>query len=190
MFNIEWEYDYLFAENFFGNAQCLICERTMIRVRKYYLERHYLLCHNEYKNIINVERKSLLLDLKKKFYEQYILDFEESKIQEGNDCFLKRKASYVVAAGLAKRCRPFEDGTFFKELNNNVLECFGKKGEEMIQIINDIPLSARTISRRTEKISAFIHSNIKNRIISCKYFSICLDECTDINNIAQLIICV
>ena len=85
------------------------------------------------------------------------MDSEESKATRGSDQYLKRKASYVVAAALAKRGCPFDDGHFFKELSNEVLSCFGVRSEEIRNIINNIPLPGKTIGRRTEDISAFIY---------------------------------
>lgn len=135
----------------------------------------------------------VLFALRKPFYEDFAKNlwknenFSDSKTVQNKRC-LKTKASYVVAVSLAKRCRPFEDGEFFKDLCNDVLMCFGDEAESIRSIANDIPLSSQTITRRTENISAFIYSNIKNRIAECKYFSICLDECSDINDIAQLLV--
>lgn len=65
MFNVEWENNFLFAENFFGKPECLICKRTMARINKFYVERHYLTCHSEYVNITGDARNCLILDLKK-----------------------------------------------------------------------------------------------------------------------------
>lgn len=190
MFKLEWENDFLFAENYFGKAECLVCQRTVVRDYKFFIERHYRLCHSEYDKLSNNDREELLRNLKKPFYEKMINDSQESQAEKLPDRILKRKASFVIAAGLAKRCRPFEDGMFYKELSDSVLECFGEKGAEMRKLINDIPVSSTTITRRTENISAFIYSNIKDRIINCKYFSLCLDEYTDITDICQLMICV
>lgn len=64
---------------------------------------------------------------------------------------------------------------------------YGGMGEDARDFIKNIPLSFRSIVRRIEAISEFIYANIKNKILSCKYFSICLDEFTDINDIAQLL---
>lgn len=188
--NENFECEFLFSENFFGKPECLVCHRTLSRCAKYDMERHFITCHSEYNNVSNDERKLLIIELKKTFYEKFIADSEEFKEEECTKYFLKKKTSYVIAAGLAKRSRPYEDGQFYKDLSNDVLKCFGEKANEIRKLINDVPLSPRTIIRRTENISAFIYSNIKNKILNSRYFSICLDECTDINNIAQLIICV
>lgn len=99
-----------------------------------------------------------------------VADSRKSNSEETVKFSLKRTASFVVAASLAKRCRPFENGEFFKELSNDVLKCLGEKSEEIRKIINDIPLSPRTIIRRTEHISAFIFSNIKKRMLNCQFF--------------------
>lgn len=70
------------------------------------------------------------------------------------------------------------------------MNCFGEKFQEALELCQKIPLSRRTVARRTEEVSKFIHSAAKTRLTNCKYFSISLDESTDINNICQLIICI
>lgn len=190
MFNEQYELFFLFSENYFGKPECLVCQRVLSRMNKCDMQRHYYALHNEYEDIIGDAREALIIRLKKTFYEKYIADSGKLSSEETTELYLKRKASFIVATSLAKRCRPLEDGEFFKELCNDVLQCFGEKAEEVRKIVNDIPLSSRTIARRTETISEFIFSNVKKRILNCKFFSICLDECTDLNDIAQLIICV
>ena len=63
-----------------------------------------------------------------------------------------------------------------------------KNCQEAVNLCQNIPLSRCTITRRTEKISKYIYNAAKNRLINCKYFSISLDESTDINNICQFLI--
>ena len=70
MFNIEWDEEFFFAENFFGQPQCLVCSRTLTRVEKFHNERHYRTCHSQYIEIKNDERIELLLKCKKNFIEQ------------------------------------------------------------------------------------------------------------------------
>lgn len=76
MFNISWENELLFAEIFFGKAECLICQRSLA-CRKFILKRHYYLCHQEYDNVKGDDRETLVIGLKKKFYEKMIEDSME-----------------------------------------------------------------------------------------------------------------
>lgn len=67
---------------------------------------------------------------------------------------------------------------------------FEDKGKEMGKIMEQIPLSRRTVARRTEIISTFLYSCTKSRLLDCVFYSLCLDESTDINDLSQLIVCV
>lgn len=146
MFNEQYELFFLFSENYFGKPECLVCQRVLSRMNKCDMQRHYYALHNEYEDIIGDAREALIIRLKKTFYEKYIADSGKLSSEETTELYLKRKASFIVATSLAKRCRPLEDGEFFKELCNDVLQCFGEKAEEVRKIVNDIPLSSRTIA--------------------------------------------
>ena len=88
-----------------------------------------------------------------------------------------KKASYTVALALAKQCRPFDDGNFFLNFTTDALSSFRRKMSKSC-----------IITRKTVEISKYIYNAAKNRLINCKYFSISLDESTDINNICQFLI--
>lgn len=60
--------------------------------------------------------------------------------------------------------------------------------EETMSKIQGLQLSRRTLTSRAEDLSAMISSNLKSEIQQAKAISICLDESTDLNQIAQLII--
>lgn len=201
MFNIEWETQFFFVENMEGEAHCLICNKIIAHVTRYSLCRHYESSHNQYDLILGTERSSLLLQKKAEYYLNYF-DYinnnnkNNNKSKKPHECpkekntIQKEKASYIVSLSLAKQCRPFSDGVFFKELCQNVLECFGEEGRTLCRIIATIPLSKQTIARRTQDISAYIQSCTQKRLSDCKFFSLCLDESTDSNNLCQLVMCV
>lgn len=98
------------------------------------------------------------------------------------------KASYVVALRLAQQCRPYNDGIFVKNLFQDVLKCFGEDAENISLLVNNIRLSSSTIQRRTTDISNFLFCNLKKRLEECLFFSISLDESTDVSDTSQLII--
>lgn len=185
MFNIEWENKFLFSENFFGNAECLVCKHITKRNREYYVKRHYSGNHSIYESVTGSSRELFICQLKKPFYEQFINDSlgENSSVR-----YAQRKASFAVALELAKQGRPFEDGVFFKNMCQKVFQCFSPIGQEVFAAISSIPLSRTTITRRTEVIGRHIYNMTMRRVQESKYFSICIDESTDISDVNQLII--
>lgn len=186
MFNDEWETDFLFAQNNLGEPVCLVCQRKVKHNHKFDVERHYKLCHKEYIDIQGDSRAILIADLKKRATIK-------SKTESDNIMLMyKRKASFAISLGLAKRCRLFHDAEFFRELAIEVMGCLGSKGNDMAKFLEEIPLSRGTIAFRTVQISSYIFLLTKHRIENCKYFSLCLHTTTstDINNMTHLIICV
>lgn len=101
----------------------------------------------------------------------------------------KLKASYIASIALAKKGRPFDDGNFLKEVAVDILDCFGQKGKEMSEIIKSIPLSRRTITRRTEDAASFLFLKTKQTILNSEAYALSLDESTDLNDTCQLILC-
>ena len=59
---------------------------------------------------------------------------------------------------------------------------------KVLNLIDNIQLSRRTVTRRAETIGNEIRITVKQLIDECDAFSICLDESTYINDNAQLII--
>lgn len=104
MFNIEWENDFLFAENYFGKAECLVCQRTVVRDYKCFIERHYRLCHGAYEKLSNNDREELVLNLKKPFYEKIVNNYQESQSDKLPDRVLKRN---LLGFGLQNRTDNF-----------------------------------------------------------------------------------
>ncbi|XP_019845605.2 SCAN domain-containing protein 3 [Bactrocera dorsalis] len=184
MFNDDWETDFLFTQNSIGEPICLICQRNVKRNHKYNIERHYRTCHKEYINMEADTRANLIAELKKRII------IEEKQESDNFEQLNVKKASFVITLALAKRCRPFDDAVFFKELATEVMCCFGREGKEMAKVLEKVPLSKNTMTRRTGQISSHIFSLTKKRIDNCKYFSLCLQVSTDINNKSHLIICI
>lgn len=46
-----------------------------------------------------------------------------------------------------------------------------------------LSLSDETVARRTFRIGTYIESQIKEKLINCEFFSMCLDKSTDINDL-------
>ena len=51
-----------------------------------------------------------------------------------------------------------------------------------------IPLLHQTVARRVEDFSDFVQEKVMNQIQQCVYFSLALDESTDVRDVSQLLI--
>ena len=92
-------------------------------------------------------------------------------------------ASYMVALKIAKTGRPFTEGDFVKDC---MVECSEVVCPSAAKSFASIPLSNDTIQRRVIDIAADMKDQLKDVISQCVYFSIALDESTDITDTAQL----
>ncbi|KOX68953.1 General transcription factor II-I repeat domain-containing protein 2 [Melipona quadrifasciata] len=86
---------------------------------------------------------------------------------------------------LATKGKPFTDGELIKL-------CLLVAAEEMcpekMDLFRSVSLSARTTVRRVEDIESNIKSQLKGKAKSFKWFSLAVDESTDITDTAQLML--
>lgn len=189
MFNVEWENKILFHLNSFGDIQCLVCRQILKRGNKFTIRRHYDCCYSDLTLITGIERHQLIskskkdIEIKNNLIANHRYDdntFTDSQI----------KASYTIALALAKKGRPLEDGSFFKEMVLSILPFFGEAGKNFENIMKKIPLSPQTVTRRTEIIGTFLQNETNKRIEDAKFISVCFDESVNINDTSQMVICI
>jgi len=87
------------------------------------------------------------------------------------------KASYVVSSLIAKISKPFIDGEFIKECLESVADvmCPDKKTD-----FSKISLSHQNISRRINDIGKSIENKLEEKVRFFKYYSLAIDESTDV----------
>ncbi|CAK1590621.1 unnamed protein product [Parnassius mnemosyne] len=86
---------------------------------------------------------------------------------------------------IAKRSRPFNDGDFVKEC----IEIAAKKMcPEAAKKFEKIQLNRMTIQRRIMSLSGNIAEQLNEKTKIIEFFSLALDESTDISSTAQLLI--
>jgi len=181
-FKKEWE-AFFFVERK-GKALCIICHETVAVMKVCNVKRHFTSVH---------PKQAALPDDKKK------AEFGRLSAQlEKQSAFMKRsvsstqaaaqsntRASYRVAHLVATNLKPFTEGEFLKECMMAVVEdvCPDKSRE-----FAAISLSARSLTRRIEEMAADVRGTLKDMCQSARFFSIALDESTDIKDTAQLAI--
>ncbi|XP_067209977.1 protein FAM200A-like [Linepithema humile] len=60
--------------------------------------------------------------------------------------------------------------------------------EKMVEQFKSVRLSRQSVSRRVSVLSSNNKEKLRIMINNCRYFSLCLDESTDISDISQLLI--
>jgi len=180
IFNEKWTAEYFFIEMKNG-ALCLICKETISVFKDYNLKRHYLQKHatkmDSYQGFF---RKQKILELKT------CLSSQQLNIKKAtSESLTVTKASYVVSSLIAKKSKPFIDGEFIKECLESVADimCPDKKKD-----FSKISLSHQTISRRIDDIGKSIENKLEEKVRSFKYYSLAIDESTDVMDTAQVAI--
>jgi hypothetical protein len=180
MFNEKWTAEYFFIE-MKNVALCLICKETISVFKNYNLKRHYLQKHaakmDSYQWFF---RKQKILELKTCLSSQQLNN--KKAISESHSV---TKASYVVSSLIAKKSKPFIDGEFIKECLESVVDimCPDKKTD-----FSKISLSHQTVSRRIDDIGKSIENKLEEKVRSFKYYSLAIEESTDVMDTAQVAI--
>lgn len=87
--------------------------------------------------------------------------------------------------------KPFTDGEMVKSILIDTMDNILRKHKDRNKILNtikSIQLSPRTITRRIAQYSDYVREELKQKIANAVTYSICLDESTDCNDQAQLIV--
>ena len=97
------------------------------------------------------------------------------------------RASYEVALRIAKAQKPYSVGeTLVKGCIQDV--CLEVLGEAAAAKVAKVPLSNDTIARRIADLAANMEIQLVDQIKLAKYYSLQLDESTDIRNMAILMV--
>ena len=99
--------------------------------------------------------------------------------------------TYETAFMIARKKRPYTEAEdIVKPAIGNFIDIFeGEQFQEkLMSTLGSIPLSDNTMSRRLELVAADISAQIMEDLSSSPYFTIALDESTDVAKNAQLLL--
>ena len=170
-----------FIDKSVEKPQCVICHKVLSAesMKPSKLKEHFERCHSELigKEIEFFERKERNLKYAK-------LD-SSGQIAHKQDSFLH--ASYSIALHIAKNKKPHTIG------ENLIKPCLIEAtklilGEEPSKKMNKISLSNSTIKRRISEMSMDILEQVVMEMKCSTYFSLQLDESTDVSSCAQLLV--
>ena len=181
VFQPRWETDYLFTDCK-GKPMCLVCLETKSAMKDFNLSRHYNATHKEkYDKYTGAARAAIVADLKRKIHRQQSFFTKATTTQESS-----LKASYVVSLELAKAKKPLSDGEMVKRCAVEMEKAFGD--DNMAKNFETVSLSRRTVTRRIFDIQNHVEGKLREIMNDCKYFSLALDESTDVMDVSQLLI--
>lgn len=182
VFKTEWEIEFFVIENINERPQCLICNKIIGTMKRFNIDRHYRSIHQAlYGSITGEARLTALSNLKVVFFNT---EKERTSPSDSNLVRGSFECSYIITK--AKKC--LSDGELMKEVFKAALNNMGQEGKKLIPQVDKLPLSRRTVTRRAEDLNVYLRGKVFDSVRRCKYFSICLDESTDVKNISQLLI--
>jgi hypothetical protein len=180
IFQERWELNYFFVEHR-GAPVCLICNESVAIMKDYNLRRHYETRHNDdFGKFEGRMREDKLASLKKNLAAQQNIF---KKVLRQTDAAMR--ASYEVAVAIAKQGKPFTDGEFVKSCMMKVVEHICPEKKEQFGTIS---LSKQTVTRRVEDIASNLHQQLERASEKFIWYSVALDESTDVSDTAQLLI--
>ncbi|UYV83924.1 EPM2AIP1 [Cordylochernes scorpioides] len=179
-FKDQWNIQYFVIESS-NKALCLICNESIAVLKEYNMKRHYETKHSQnnskYTGIVRTEKFEAL---KRGLKSQQSLFTKVKTKQEA-----ATRASFRVALEIAKRGKPFTDGEMIKECIIAVVE---EMCPEKVNLLKTVSMSANTVARRVENIDENISSQLFDKNGHVEWFSLALDESTDVSDTAQVLI--
>lgn len=184
-FKPEWQMKYFVA--FLNNSVvCVICYSTLAAVKDYNIKRHYAKHHTEWDCLYPPSSAPR----EQKFDELLKLLLKQQRTLTGhtNEAEMLLEASYKIAWTLASASKPFTDGNIVKCCLKIACDTLFPDKPFVLNKVSKIPLGRTTVTTRITEASIDIQQQIEININSCDYFSLALDESTDISDTAQLVV--
>lgn len=166
------------------NVKCMICGHILSQ-RTHVLKNHFT-THSDLSDAYDGDEwKQKLL----RMYNEYIDSHPEEirlqpqgMMQGCGDTIVDRVVNEITYL-LAKRGRPFTDGPLIQEC---LIRAFRLIEPKKVETVKALHMSKQTIWRRVLMMGYDLESQLKEQFKRFKYWSIALDETTDITHVAQL----
>uniref|UniRef100_A0A8C5FQQ1 DUF4371 domain-containing protein n=1 Tax=Gadus morhua TaxID=8049 RepID=A0A8C5FQQ1_GADMO len=178
----EWKQRYAFILPAFINAKptCLICNEAVAVCKEYNIRRHHETKHGQFKNAYppGTEVRTNKIKALEAGYAHSNKILVRSFTEQQRVTSASLKAAWVT------------DAEVFKEVMVAVLEelATDKSMDGVIASVKQMPLSARSASRRIESLSDDVRGSIMSGLSQANYFSVAIDESTDNTDISQMCI--
>ena len=177
----KWLENYFMMENN-GKPLCLVCMQVIDVMKEYNVKRHFE-THRKmhYEEYYGKTRIDIADRLKREYQKQKKVLISFIKPQTTNTV-----ASYEIALMLFKESKSFRDSKLVKQCAIKMARVFWE--DRVARKFGTVSLSHQTIARRISDLGKHISSKLKSIVENCMYFSLALDENTDISDISELLI--
>ena len=156
---------------------CLICNETVALVKSGNVKRHYESKHNHFEQ--NYPQNS---EVRTRKISQMQASYQATRTMIVRSATQQERATEASLRGA--------DAEIVKECMNEVAIALyeGTQKDDIIQKINQIPLSDSTAVRQTEILADDLLNQMKLAVKKAKCISLALDESTDNTDNAQLLV--
>lgn len=158
---------------------CVVCSDILSNdaMKPSKLERHFQSKHKDLANKPIEYFERMRDDMRKQVITMKKMTIEDKSLL---------KASYLVALQIAKNKKPYTIG------EDLIKPCMLQAGEvvlgkQAVKKLKEIPMSANTIKRRIEEMADDIENQVIIMVKNSPFYSIQLDESTDVSNKALLL---
>ena len=181
VFNEEWGVKYFFAETKDQKASCMICSESVAVLKEYNIRRHYETKHlSTYSKFSGKLRSEKYESMKRGLETQRNLFTRKFAENES-----VTRTSYKIVHKMADRGKPFTDGNFVKAC---MMEAANDLCPEKADLFGSISLSTSSVVRRTEELGENIELQIREKARNFLWYSLALDESTDLSSTSQLLV--
>ncbi|XP_078542371.1 general transcription factor II-I repeat domain-containing protein 2B-like [Lissotriton helveticus] len=188
-FQEAWEEEYLFVECPKEKATCLLCKEKVNVLKRYNLERHYKTRHSEY--TANFPLNSKLRSAKVASLKQALPSQQKIFHCQMKESEAVTEASFKICYLLAKHKKTFSDAElvkqYFLSAAKILFDNYTNKAS-LLKEIGALQLSDSTCARRIEAMGQNVQEQVIKAVRESPFFSIAMDESTDIGDVAQLLL--
>ncbi|XP_076323848.1 general transcription factor II-I repeat domain-containing protein 2-like isoform X1 [Tachypleus tridentatus] len=162
-------------------ATCVICAESVAVLKEYNLRRHYETKHlSTYLKFSGKFRSKKFESMKRVFESQKNLFTRKFAENES-----VTRTSYKIVHRMAERGKPFTDGNYIKKY---MMEAANELCPEKANFFESISLSATSVLRRAEELGENIALQIRQKARNFIWYSLALDESTDLSSTSQLFV--
>ncbi len=185
-FQEKWTDEFLFVL-YGSNPLCLLCKQTRSSFKRSNLERHFQTTHTQFNESYppgSELRKRKIEQLSSSLSKQQRLIHRTTSTAER-----LTEASFEIAWILARGKKTFSDTEIVKDCflaSAEILFAEFDNKDAIIKQIKGLQLSDSTIMRRIENIGKDVSDQLCADVSAAPYFSIAVDESTDLTDVAQL----
>ena len=160
----------------------MICLQTVSVVKEYNVKQLYETQHKTtHDQFEGSSREALYEDLKRKYKKQLCIMSSFTKSLPKN-----QKAAYEVVVTAGKAGVTFRKVEVIKECAIKMALAFG--ADMLAKQFESVSLSHQSVSRKIVDVNQYLTEKTKEMVEKCIYFSLALDESTDVTDTNQLLI--